>query len=411
MYKRRIRALFLPVALIGTAACESLVEVDTPNLVDAETIDPLADQTTFARSAVQNFYTALGPFIVYSAWFTNEVRVGDTYPTRNEFGRRLVDDDNDQLNDELWLPLGRAVASAENTIDLLKGLPDADRNINLVRANFGAGFSLLMMAETFCQGVIRVGAPLTASQVLDTAIVRFQRAITVGTTNGTADAVAMANAARVGLARAYLAQGKKAEAAAAAALVPDGFVFNVPFVDDPSNRIRLNNHVFWWSAGGIRESIIVGPEWRTIADAGDPRITYFDAGRNAQDSERLYGQRKYTAWNSSIRLASKLEARYIEAEAGTTAQRLALIAERRAANGRSAFTGTSDAEVMAELMYQRGLEFWLEGKRMGDFQRHGNDVPFIIQPGDNYYKPALGQVGDQKCWPLTTNEKNNNPNF
>lgn len=412
---RNIGLLALPLVML-TAACSELVDVETPNVVEASSIDPLADQTTFARSAVQNLYTMYGhAIIIYQAWFTNEARVGDTFPTRNEFGRRIISDANTTLNGDVWVHLSRAVASAENTIDLLRDVPDADRNINMVRANFAAGFSQVFMAETFCQGVISRGGvpgpPLTPAQVLDSAVVRFERAITVGTANGSAEAMTMVNASRVGLARAHLQAGRKPQAAAAAAQVPANFRFDAIYADDPSNRFRLGNPVYYYSAGGSRESLVVGPEWREIA-ATDNRITFADAGKDAQDGvHRLFTQRKFPAWNSPIRLASRLEADYIIAEAGSTADQITLINARRTAAGQPAFTGTGAAEVLAELMRQRSIDFWLEGKRMGDFLRNGDAVPFIIQPGNNYYKPELGEVSDQTCFPIPMQEKNNNPHF
>jgi hypothetical protein len=337
--------------------------------------------------------------------------VGDTFPTRNEFGRRMIDETNVTLNGDVWVPISRAITLSEITLDVLRDVPDRDRNINLVRANFSSGFALVFMAETFCEGVMRVGPPMTTVQVLDSAVVRFQRAITIGTANGTAEAVAMANAARVGLARAHLQAGRRAEARAAAALVPAGFTFNAIYADDPGNRFRLGNGVFWYSAGGSRESLVVGPEWRAIA-ATDSRILFADAGRPAQDGVlRFFTQRKFPAWNSPIRLASRLEADYIAAEAGTTAEQIALINARRSAAGQPPFTGTAPAAVLAELMYQRSVDFWLEGKRMGDFRRHGNAVPFILQPGNNYYKPELGLVGTDTCFPIPRVERDNNPNF
>ena len=399
------------VLLLGTVACDELVDVETPNLIEASSIDPLADQNTFGRSALQNLYSALPNLYVVKAWQTNEARVGDTFPTRNVFGRRIVADDNGNLNSDAWTPLSRAIATSYNVIDLLKGVPGEDANMNVVRANFAAGYALVLMAESFCQGVIRVGAPMTPTQTLDSAIVRFQRAIAVATANGTPEAVSMANAARVGLARAYLNQGKKADAITAAASVPAGFVFNAIYSDDASNRGRLGNGIFGFSAGGGRESLVVGPEWRAIADAGDTRISYIDAGRLAQDGElRFYSQRKFPAYNSPIRLASKLEADYIAAEAGTMAQQLALINARRPAS-QGPFASTDPAAVLAELMRQKSIDFWLEGQRMGDWLRNGNAVPFILQPGNNYYKPQLGEVGDQTCWPVPRAEKDNNENF
>jgi starch-binding outer membrane protein, SusD/RagB family len=414
---KRLAAVTL---LFGLAACDSMVEVVNPNVVEAESIDPLADAPTFARSALQNFYSAWGagaggnePLILSGAWFTNEVRVGDTFPTRNEYGRRIVSDANGTLNGASWTPIARAVMTTHQVLDLLRGTAGEDSNINVARAAFGAGYSLIYMAEMFCQSVINVGAPMEMNQAMDSAVARFQRAIAVGTANGTAEGVRLANASRVGLARAYLNKGDMAQAAAAAGQVPAGFEFLVEYIDDPANRARLGNGLFGFSFGGGRESIVVGPEWRAHADAGDERISYFDAGKDAQDGVlRLYSQGKYENYGAEIRLASKLEADYIAAEAGTVADQLALIALRRAAAGVDPYVGPVDPpSVLRELLLQKHLDLWLEGQRMGDFRRNPTAVSYILEPGDNYYKPAVGEVSNQMCWPVPVAEKDNNPNF
>ena len=214
------------------------------------------------------------PLILSAAWFTNELRVGDTFPTRNEFGRRIVSDANSTMSGALWTPLSRAVATTHEVIDLLSGTEGENSNINVARAAFGAGWSLLYMGEMFCQTVVRVGAPMTSEQAMDSAIVKFQRAIAVGDANGSEEGEDLANAARVGLARAHLNKGENAQAIAAANAVPAGFEFFAPFADDPANRGRLGNGMYGFNFGGGRESIVVGPEWQAHADAGgrhDPR--------------------------------------------------------------------------------------------------------------------------------------------
>jgi hypothetical protein len=410
-----LHKLVAAVGLLGATACD--VEVINPNIVEASTIDPAADATTFARSAMQNFFTAYGagsggtePMVVSAGWFTNEIRVGDTFPTRNEFGRRIVSTTN---GNSPWTAISRAMATSHDVIDLLSGIEGEASNLNVARANFTAGYSLVYMGELYCQSVVRVGAAMTPTQTMDSAIARFQRAIEVGTTNGTAEGVSLANASRVGLARAHLNKGETAQAIAAANAVPDGFEYHAPYLDDASNRARVGNGVYGFSWGGGREAIVVGPEWRAHADAGDERISYVDAGKDAQDGvQRLFSQQKYPAYGSAIRLASKIEADYIAAEAGSTADQLAVIAARRLAADVGPYTGAVDAaSVLRELLLQKHLDLWLEGQRMGDWRRNPDAVSYIIPPGDNYYKPSVGTVSDQTCLPIPIGETSNNPNL
>lgn len=396
------------------AACEGAMEVRNPNIVVADEVDPEQDAATFARSAFQNLATAYGGIVVYTAWFTNEARVGDTFPTRNEYGRRLIDNRNGTHNSEVWAPLALAMESSEGVLDILEGKSD----VNVARAALTAGYSALLMAEAFCEGAIRVdrsaeyAQPQSKDQMLDHAINRFELAISAGDAAGGAEGTSLANAARVGLARAYLFKGDKANAVSAANQVPDDFNFNLNYVDDASARGRLSNNVHIFS--NARESLVVGPEWRQIADDGDERIKYIDGERMAQDGvHNFYIQQKYPNYAAPIRLASGLEARYIAAEAsGDVTEQLALINERRAEFGQAPYAGPNDANsVLTELLFQKGLDFWLEAKRMGDWRRNPDNVKFIIKPSDEYYKPDVGPMGSDTCFPLPAAETDHNPNF
>jgi hypothetical protein len=88
---------------------------------------------------------------------------------------------------------------------------------------------------------------------------------------------------------------------------------------------------------------------------------------------------------------------------------LAFINERRAVGNQAPINTTSMNELLDELFEQKARDFWLEGKRIADLRRQGDHLPYIIPPGDNYYKPELGTVGTQVCWPVPNDEYDNNP--
>ncbi|MEP7382160.1 MAG: hypothetical protein ABI910_10770 [Gemmatimonadota bacterium] len=396
--------------VLGTAGCsDNFLNVTNPNVIDAATVDPTSGALTLAQSAQQNFATALGLLSVYSGWFTVEANVSDTFPTRNEFGFRLISDLNGSLNTDVWGPLSLAAASTKTVLDLT--LPTPASNINIARAATFRGFSVLMMATDFCTGALSSGPELTTAQMLDTAIFWFGQGITVGTANATADGIALANASFVGRARAKLQKGDKAGAATDATAVPAGFVFNLRYTDDLANRARLSNRQYQLTFD--RSSISVAPFFRT----GDPRVPFLPPGvttLNPQDAVPggFYEQTKFNGYAVSQRLASKLEANYIAAEAGTTADQLTFIAAQRAANNQPAYTGATDpASVLKELYLQRSFEFYLEGRRLADFRRSPASVSGITAAGDPYFKPGYANTGTQTCYPLPRVERDNNPNM
>jgi len=410
---QRIHRLVALAALLATVACtDSFFEVSDPDVLEASNIDPETDGVTLARSAFQNLADAFGDVIVYTAWWSHEARVGDTFPTRNEFGRRFIDPTNGTLNADGWEPITLAASTAEQVVQTLGGTGGLGLGIGA----FAEGWALVFMAETFCQGTVAIspeepGPALSTQQMLDRAVEKLAEARSALTSASGAEASALAMAAQVGIARAHLQAGRKSEAAAAASQVPADFVFELKYVDDPANRGRVGNNV--WNFTTARQSLVVPPEYRAIADAGDPRITYDDSGRLAQDSElQFYRQLKFPSYGTPIRLASGLEARYIIAEAtGSIGDRLALINERRAVGNQGPFDSGDPAAVLAELMEQRARDFWLEGKKMGDFRRNGHAVPYVLPDNSEYYKPGVGSVGNQQCWPVPDDELDTNPNF
>lgn len=409
--RRAVTRTTVGAALVVAAACsESFVEVTNPNVIDAATVDPASGATSLANSAQQNFATAAGWLAMYSGWFTEEANVSDTFPTRNEFGFRLITDLNGSLNGDVWAPISLAAASAKTVLDL--DLPNPTTNINLARAATFRGFSILMIGTDFCTGALSSGPELTTAQLLDSAIVYFSKGVDIGKANGTADGLALSNASLVGRARAKLQKGDKAGAAADAAAVPAGFNFDMRMTDDLANRTRLSNRLYQFTFD--RSSISVAPFYRV----SDPRVTYIAPGQpgalNGQDAVPggFYRQTKFNGYATPLRLASKLEADYIAAEAGTTAAQLALIAARRTAANQPAYAGAVDAaSVLKELMVQKAFDFYLEGKRLADFRRIPAAMSGITPAGGVYFKPGYANVGTQTCYPLPRAERDNNPNM
>jgi hypothetical protein len=394
------------------------MDVKNPNSIEASTIDPVADARVFSLSAQQNFYVAYagqgtqnGNYINISGIYSNELWSGAVRNETNDMARHVIVDTNLDLNSQFWVPLQTSIGTNDQVLSVLKDTPTFNSDIAVARSSLWSGYSIELLAESFCEGALHVGPALTPAQMSDSAIARFQQALTVASGITSAEATKIAGVARVGLARAYLQKGDNANALAAASLVAPTFVATTVHVDDAQARARLGNGVFLASSGTTQ---IAAGTYRAL---GDPRVTATDAGINAQDGRnRLFRQTKYPNITAPVRIASGLEARYIAAEAqlklnGSTAPALALIAERRTAGGQPAFAGTTTAEVLAELMDQRARDFWLEGKHLGDIIRNPTAAAFLPAVGSPFYKAELGNFQALTCLPVPFAEKANNPNF
>lgn len=413
------RALAIAVLVVLATGCDSFLDVDNPNNLEADRINPESDATLLGWSVYQAWVTRMSQVSVHTAWFTASAWVGDTFPTRNDYGRRDIPWTTDDGG--YWAGFGSSLYFARTTAQLLE---EAGPTLDLARTWFVSGETIRVMAETFCVGTIadhsvsppESRGPMSTTALLDSAIVDLQKvqAVAQGVTGaGAADAQALAMAAQVHIARAHLQAGRPSQASAAAAAVPADFHFELWHIDDSSNR-SLGNQV--WSFSESRISLVVPPVFRAMADAGDPRIAYFDEGRPAQDGVlNFYRQNKLQGWGAADRWASGLEARYIKIEADQdAAAMLSFINERREYGNQDPFPATTDIDVlMTELMEQKTRDFWLESSmRMADFRRVPQYMSYIIPPGtDTYYKPELGIVKANDCWPVTRTECQANPEF
>lgn len=402
------RVLLTIACTLPVAACD--MEVTDPGIINAEDFDPSADATTVSMSAQTRFWTAFGGLALWSGYFSGELWTGAARAETTDFGRRDITSASLDVAPS-WNAIQPAIAANELAQRLLVDGENAAKDINLARAYMNAGFAIELMGETFCEGVILAGPPLTPTQVLDTAIVRFQNAITIATAIGpsVAEAVKILNASNAGLARTHLQKKEYAQAAAAAALVPAAFVYNAVRIDDTANR-GLGNNLY--ATGTLGNTVVVPPAYRAM---NDPRVKFTPTTIKAQDGLLdLVRQNKYTGYAAPFRITSGLEASYIVAEArlmgsNDPSAALALIAARREANGQAPFAGGTNPQVLAELMDQRAREFWLENKHLGDWKRNPEATPYVAAAGSPHYK--AGAFGNATCVPVPDSERNANPHF
>ena len=134
--------------------------------------------------------------------------------------------------------LGRAARDAAAAVTKVRGPNDPDVATLLALE----AYTYVALAEGYCgavpisnvvEGDFENGTPLSTTELLDSAIVRFDRSI----------AAAPNDLARVGKGRALLDQGKYAEAAAAVNTVATGFAYMMEYSENTfQNSIwNLNN--------------------------------------------------------------------------------------------------------------------------------------------------------------------------
>ncbi len=326
-------------------------------------------------------------------------------------GGKLSDDDGATW----WNFSQRARWTAEDAVARIKTvLGTASANsATLAQALVWAGYSNRHLGENFCEGVINGGAPGPHTVYFERSEANFTEAIAVATAINNTN---LLRAATAGRASVRLLRNNTAGAATDAAAVPSTYVYAMPYYQ---TELDQNNRIFWASANQPYRAHTV---WNTYIEpyrraTRDPRVPFDssltvlvgDAAVGALGRVRWYFQTKYPTLTSPINLSSGWEMRLIEAEVKLVASDLAgaltSINGRRTALSLPLVTANSLTEGWAALKRERGIELWLEGRRLGDLRRWAA----LNRPGALDPKEEI--PGRDLCFATPLSEKQTNINF
>ena len=459
-------ALLTPAAVamlaLPLAGCspDSLLEVVDPDVATPETIRDPANMPGLRNGALGDFQVAyagntLGGggtegVVLSAGLLADELYVSDTFGTRQEVDRRNTQTDNAGML-VVFRNLHRARRAAEVAAEIYAENRTHERYNAVEHAEVTslAGYTYLMFAENWCSGVpfsritldnrLEHGTPQTTAQMLENALTRFRAARGL-TTNAN-----QLNLARIGEGRTLLNQNRPAEAAAAVAAVPTGYVYELQYSE---NTARQNNGI--WGITHNRRGYGVasreggnGLDFRVgssqVPASQDPRVPYTRTTLRAIDNPYAHWfQLKYPLRSSNVPLATGVEARLIEAEAalraGDVATFVAKHNELRARVSGLAPLVQADVQAMTttarENLHFRERAFWLflTGQRLADLRRlvrQYNRPAESVFPTGTYGRylfgaPSVpddqlpfrvqGTYGTDVNFPIPFDEQNN-PNF
>ena len=432
-HTRRAAAALALACLGGTAACSDFLVADNPGAIEEQDLNSVGYVSLLTNAAIFGFQDAQDDVTYWNGQFTDELinrNAVNPFIEEGQIDRRELYSDMSYITAFIYSPMQRARFLAEDaTTRLTEILGDsAARDLRVARAQAYAGYSYVYLGEMMCTTPIDKGVPKTSQEMFADAIAHFGNAITtasaakayalgltppVPATGTAADSVRWF--ALVGSARAALNRNDKAAAITFASQVPADFVFRAYYSANTSgqhhrtyNRLTLGNN-----------ATLVGTPFEAMA--GDPRIpraTTPTARIGTPLSPPSYSTFSNTVAGAAftpdmwVRVASGLEAQYIIAEAqGPTPATLTFVNLRRAAGLQAPVSLTGDA-LMAALRDQRSRDFYLDNHRLGDLRRYKEFYNVDLFPKGAYPGSTTGQVYDETidCWPLPTNEINDNPN-
>ncbi|HZS59450.1 MAG TPA: RagB/SusD family nutrient uptake outer membrane protein [Gemmatimonadaceae bacterium] len=398
-------------SLIGAGLTGCDLNVANPNVIDASKFNPNTDGFTLSMSAQTNLFQGFQAVALWGGTIADEIWTGAIHPQTLHINSRNFTGADD-INADIFGIISLAVANNSNAVRALAGGSGAASDSNYARVSMNLGYAFELMAEIMCASDVQKGPKLTDTQLLDSAVTHFQKAITVATA---ASNPAMIQESQVGLARAYLQLGQNASAVTAAGQVDPGFVAYEINSPTPALSATLGNIMVVTQNLG---QLVVPQLYR---DLSDPRVGVDStSGCNTTSGTPCIVQTKYTSYGDPIRLASGLEAQFIAAEAqlhasGATGPALTLIASERTAGNQPPYSGPTDPQsVLTELLNQRAREFWMEGKKLGDIRRNPTVslAAILTDPvGAPFFGATGGTFGSNFCAPIPPEEIDANPNL
>src|SRR5690625_533230 len=444
----RVRAWYLTILALALLLGGCDLTVVDPASVDDRDLDTGLALPAVVNGAISDFFYAAGVpghggVFMGVAARTDELVHGDLH-----VGPRLLSDGvfvDHHYAASYWNHSQAARWAAERAIPRVRNLvDDPATSYDLATVTFIAGMANKLLGDNFCDAVFDGGGLEPHTRFLERADSFFVEALAI--TSGSEDPhlQELEHAIHGARAQTLMMLGDWDRAVDEARKVPVDFTYSI--INGPSaSRTRSR---FWTYIRGQERFtawgtpfVEWGVEWSGDRTEGDPRIPYDDnRPQTTRDNRRPWmAQRKYTSTSGNIRLIGGVETFLIEAEAAlvkgdyqTAVEKINELREYQNDNRPSSWLTTlppvfadnlDDAWVL--LMKERGIEFYLEGRRLADLRRWekvpGKEkVPFKVvrQAGDgdpeddvryNVYEHAHGSV--KMCLEISQDEKNSNPNI
>jgi starch-binding outer membrane protein, SusD/RagB family len=420
------------LALVAAAACDT--NVSNPGPVRDEFLtgdDTYAAAAALVNGAGRGLAEGINWVSYTGAAVTREIHpAGSTgsFGITNRWQSGELNADDADL-DTHWETAHRGRWLAEEAIRRLTavGVPGPGKAITAARyhdllqlAYVYAGFANRLLGENMCEAVFDGGPAQANREYFLRAEDQFTKAVAI--TGGSASANAtQSSAAYGGLAGVRIFLDKWNEAIADAGRVPIGFVFNMPYynIGEDAQRNRIAYASFNTPYRAHTQWNTWHYDYRTATN--DPRVPVTvttlqgDAAIECCGRVPFWPQAKHPLSQSPIRLTSGREMRLIEAEAflrnDDVTSAMASINQARTNAGAGTITAADQTDAWRLLKRERGIELWLEARRVGDRRRwQAASTPGALDPLE--VPGTTSHLARQDlCFPISRSERETNSNF
>jgi hypothetical protein len=438
----------LPALGACSSVTDSLLEAEDPDIINPGNLRTPSAALAVRNGALERFRTVTGgdeSTWLFGGLLADEWGTSSTFVQNDETDKRQIEFNNSSITG-MYRDLNRVRTASNQAISLLNEFY-ADSSAAIAEMYFARGFAEAQLAQDFCgaiplsdaasDGPIEYVAPSTTAEVFTTAIASYDSALALVGSGTSARARQIANAARIGKARALLGNGEYAAAAAAVAGVPTDYAYQHTFA------LTSGNNILWGEpASGLR--YLVGDSLEgnqrnlqvrnnlPFFSADDPRVPadyLLDDGDTtvAQDGSSYARVSTLYARLTSIDVVNGVDARLVEAEAalqaGNPGAMLAILNALRATDhqlGEVAYEAgelpplvlpATEAEQVDLLFREKAFWTFTRGQRLGDLRRlirqYGRTAENVFPEGPHY---RGGEYGDDVNLPVPQQE-DNNPNY
>lgn len=409
-----LRLLAILPLVLAEAACEDIFEVDNPtNIVDSDLND--AQYTNaLANSAEGALSLAYGNTVIYADMVADGImhvsnRRGNVQLDQGDvtiFNNR-VEGVYNELSQARW-------TSTEVRSRLGELLEDPQADLRMARVSYWDAVCRITLADFFQEIPLDGGAPNEPTVLYEQALDLLQDAAAIANAVGDSNYEAAAHATMARTYRSLYFEGgasdpglmaQAGDAAATALDIQPDFRLDLVYAP-PGTQNAL--------ADGLRADgyyDVMEDTWANTVDPvsgeSEPRIPHGESIGLSGSGDPVYQQMKYANLNDPIPVSRWQEASLILAEArlvaGNTDGAVAALNDVREGADLPTFSSADPREILDQLVYERAVEFWLEGRRWQDMRYYD-----ILPPR---WSDNSKSQGIDRRWPVSLQEKGSNPNY
>ena len=445
----RIRSRLLPFVAAGAGAlllagCDLGVfdpgTIEYDDLFEPQAIQPLVigAERNLGR-AISGGNSPHGGIFGAGAHLTDEIVHSGQWVGIRDWSNAVHVPDDVAETVTRWAHAQNARVTAEDAVGIIRNVLDAEgqdagSSVPVATALTWAAFSGRVLGDNFCSATIDGGPEEPVSAFYQRAEGQFGEAISIASAAGESDLVTAAHAGR---AQVRMMLGDWSGAVQDAGQVPTGFVHEVRMSDNSTVEYNGLSVAFLEHAQSSVWGTPFAQYGTDLSDAvetdGDPRVTFSSRTSDGEVEIGGDGRRenwrpeKYPSRSDNHPVAKGTEMRLIEAEAALVNSDLqgAMngINAVRSHRGLDDVEATDEAEAWYLLQRERGIELWVEGRRLPDMRRwavtpgYANfDVVRVEAPGDqpietDEVRNVLDNPMGELCLPMSVDERNSNPNL